>query len=87
MEGNLEEERQKKEIHEWPYYYLDGVWYEQVKYVRTCISKLKKCLSDSNEKRKGLKEIIRPLYLATVLLLTTTGVSNYVEGIKDYCQS
>ncbi len=56
-EGNFEEERQKKEIHEWPYYYLDGVWYEQVKYARTCISKLERCLSDTDEKRKGLKEI------------------------------
>lgn len=57
IEGNLEEEQQKKEIHEWPYYYLDGVWHEQVKYAGTCISKLKKCFSDSDEKRKRLKEI------------------------------
>lgn len=56
-EGDLKKEKQEKEIHEWPYYYLDGVWYEQVKYAGTCISKLKKCLSDTDEKLKGLKEI------------------------------
>ncbi len=56
-EGSLESGWQKGEIHEWTYYYLDGVWYEQTEYAKTCISKLQKHFSDTDEKKQCIKEI------------------------------
>lgn len=52
-----EEEWRKEEIHEWPYFYLDGVWHEQINYAETCISNLKRDFSETDEKEQCVKQI------------------------------
>lgn len=56
-EKGQNEKKMNEGVHEWPYFHLDGVWHEQVKYAEKCIDELQKHFSDNSEKRECINEI------------------------------